>query len=186
MNALLCPVHGLERGKEHRGIYGRKPLVAEDRSQLQRRAPDPSKGIPSWGIPSWGIRSQRIRSQGAQSQGILLPDALPSGCRPPQSSTALRSTISGDPTSGDPISGDPISRDPISGDPISGDPSPRLPPTTVIYGTADWMWSPAVEDAVHELGCTLHVIEGGKHHLYLDRPQEFRALVEKALLQEAG
>ena len=58
----------------------------------------------------------------------------------------------------------------------------RMPPTTVIYGTADWMWSPAVEDAVEEIGGTLHIVEGGKHHLYLDHPQEFRALVESALL----
>mmetsp|Transcript_8718 Transcript_8718/g.24192 ORF Transcript_8718/g.24192 Transcript_8718/m.24192 type:complete len:127 (-) Transcript_8718:274-654(-) len=70
--------------------------------------------------------------------------------------------------------------------PIADEPPHRLaclPPSLLLYGDKDWVWTPSVRQAAEGAlpSCTLHVIERGNHHLYLDLPEVFHTLVEEAL-----
>lgn len=68
--------------------------------------------------------------------------------------------------------------------PLAEEPAWRLallPPTSVIFGERDWVMTPSVVDATKRLRGRLHVVPGGNHHLYFDKPDKFHAVVAKAL-----
>lgn len=59
----------------------------------------------------------------------------------------------------------------------------KLPmPTTIVFGTNDWMMHPAVPALVAGTPLLrLAMIEGAGHHLYLDNPGDFRDVVGRSL-----
>jgi len=69
--------------------------------------------------------------------------------------------------------------------PLATEPRERLqllPPTSVIFGDRDWIYTPSVADAVRLLpNGHLHVEPGGSHHLYHEQPAKFHELALVAL-----
>ena len=55
-------------------------------------------------------------------------------------------------------------------------------PMTLIYGSRTWVditQGIAVKEQRHRSYCDLQIIEGGGHHVYFDKPEEFNNSVEK-------
>ena len=58
-------------------------------------------------------------------------------------------------------------------------------PVVAVFGSDDWIFTPSVRAFVAKLPtATLHMVNGGKHHLYRHLPEEFRAIVGAALREE--
>lgn len=75
--------------------------------------------------------------------------------------------------------------------PLVDEPPARLatlPPTLLLYGERDWVWTPSVLQAAEEAipRCTLRVVEHAQHHLYLDVPDQFHKLVTEAITGEGA
>ena len=69
--------------------------------------------------------------------------------------------------------------------PIADEPAEELAklamPVVAIFGSDDWIFTPSVRAFVAKLpNATLHMVAGGKHHLYRHLPTEFHALVGAA------
>ena len=73
--------------------------------------------------------------------------------------------------------------------PIADEPAETLArlamPVVCVFGSDDWIFTPSVRAFVAKLpNATLHMVAGGKHHLYRHLPTEFHALVGAALQEE--
>jgi pimeloyl-ACP methyl ester carboxylesterase len=72
--------------------------------------------------------------------------------------------------------------------PVCTEPAERLrklPPTTLLYGSHDLHYIPTMPEAIkavaNHASCTMKIVEGSDHHIYIDNPRKFHEHVAQAL-----